>query len=111
MEKFVNITPRFLRLVGPPGQPLSGSVTIVPEKKYDFKILQARAAKPQNIKVTLAPRPASEPGYILTVENLKETIGRYYDTIYLETDSKLQPRLQVKVYGNIIKAPKTKGTP
>jgi hypothetical protein len=37
--------------------------------------------------------------YELEVENLRQTTGRYYDTIVLKTDSKVRPELKVKVYG------------
>ncbi|MBW2583346.1 MAG: hypothetical protein JRE36_07160, partial [Deltaproteobacteria bacterium] len=39
--------------------------------------------------------------YGLKVENLKQGTGRYFDTIILETDSKILPRLRVRVYGNL----------
>jgi len=93
-------------MVGMAGKPISGSAIITPEKKYDFKIIKAFAEKGVNIKVNLAPRPGEKPGYVLTVENLKKTIGRYYDTVFLETDSKLKPVIKIKVYGNIIKPDK-----
>ena len=109
VEKFADITPRFLRMVAMAGQPISSSVTITPEKKYAFKIIKAFAQKGTHINVTLSPRPEGTPGYIVSVENLKKTIGRYYDTVVLKTDSKLKPVIKIKVYGNIIK-PKKKGT-
>jgi hypothetical protein len=109
VEKFADISPRFLRMVGMAGQPLSSSVTITPEKKYDFKITKASAVKGTHIKVSLSPRPEGTPGYIVSVENLKKTMGRYYDTVVLKTDSKLKPVIRIKVYGNIIKSNK-KGT-
>jgi len=37
----------------------------------------------------------------LTVENLKKVGGRYSDTIYLKTDSKIKPEIKIRVYGNI----------
>ena len=61
-------------MVGMAGQPMSSSVTITPEKKYDFKIIKAFAEKGTHIKVTLSPRPEGAPGYIVSVENLKKTM-------------------------------------
>ena len=109
VEKFADISPQFLRMVGMAGQPISSSTTITPEKKYDFKIIEAFAEKGTDIKVTLSLRPEGAPGYIVSVENLKKTIGRYYDTVVLKTDSELKPVIKIKVYGNIIKSNK-KGT-
>lgn len=103
VEEFADITPRFLRMVGMAGQQISGSTTITPNKKYDFKILKAFANKGADIKVNIAPRAGGKPGYILTVENLKKTIGGYYDTVVLQTDSKLKPVIEIKVYGTITK--------
>ncbi len=93
-------------MMGMTGQPVSGLATIIPKKKYDFKIIKAFAEKGENIKVNLSSRPEGNPGYILTVGNLKKTIGRYYDTVVLKTDSKIKPIIKIKVYGNIIKAKK-----
>jgi hypothetical protein len=40
-------------------------------------------------------------GYLLTVENIKQETGRYFDTIILKTDSEIQPEISISVYGNI----------
>jgi len=39
---------------------------------------------------------------VLTVENLLETAGRYFDKITLKTDNPAMPRIAVNVYGNIL---------
>jgi hypothetical protein len=44
-------------------------------------------------------------GYVLTVENLKNDKGRYFDTIKLTTDSKLRPEIKIHVYGYISDRP------
>jgi len=44
--------------------------------------------------------------YVLTVENLKNDTGRYFDTIKLATDSKLRPEIKIYVYGYISDRPK-----
>jgi hypothetical protein len=77
-------------------------VTLVPEKKYPFKILKVRAKEGNNIKFELNEVALSDNGaYELKVENLKKGTGRYFDTIILETDSKLRPEISVRVYGNL----------
>jgi len=35
------------------------------------------------------------------VENLKQETGRYYDTIFLMTDSRVKPKISIQVYGKI----------
>jgi len=92
-----------LRLVGSVGQPLKRSVIIIPEKKYPFKIIEAKAKKGDNINVTLGEvKHPDVTRYILTVENLKKGKGRYSDIIALKTDSTIRPEIRISVYGNII---------
>jgi len=38
----------------------------------------------------------------LTVENTKKTAGRYWDRIHLVTDSKIQEKITIPIYGSII---------
>jgi len=47
-------------------------------------------------------RISEREAYILIVENLKKRQGRYRDTIYLKTDSKIKPEIKIRVYGNIL---------
>jgi hypothetical protein len=42
------------------------------------------------------------------IENKKTEKGRYFDTVYLKTDSKIQPQINVNVFGNV-SAAKPKG--
>jgi hypothetical protein len=35
------------------------------------------------------------------IENKKTATGRYVDTVYLKTDSKIQPQINVNVFGNV----------
>jgi len=43
VEKFVTIRPQHANMRGFVGDPIKGTVTIIPEKKYPFKILNLRA--------------------------------------------------------------------
>ena len=77
-------------------------MSVIPEKKYPFKILKVTARDGKNIKFELDEVASSANGaYQLKVENLKPDSGRYYDTIFLETDSKIRPQLSLRVYGNL----------
>ncbi len=85
---------------GTVGDLVQSIVTIVPEKKYPFKILNLRAKDGKYIKYQLEETKESNTiAYRLNIENLKTEAGRYYDSIILETDSKIRPQLSVKVYG------------
>jgi len=102
VETFVTIRPRQANLRGIVGDPIKGTVTIIPEKKYPFKIINSRAENGKNIKYQLEETTVSDTtAYRLNIENLKTDTGRYYDAIILETDSKIRPQLSVRVYGHL----------
>ena len=100
VEKFVTIRPKHLSLRGYAGDPIKGVVTIIPEKKYPFKILDAQAKDGKNINIQLNEvKKSGGQAYELKVENLSQKTGRYFDTVILKTDSKVRPELNVVVYG------------
>ena len=100
VEKFVTIRPQHANMRGTVGDPVKGTVTIIPEKKYPFKILNLRAKDGKYIKYQLEETKESNTfAYKLNIENLKTDAGRYYDSIILETDSEIRPQLSVRVYG------------
>ena len=102
VEKFVTIRPKHVNLRGYTGDSIKALVSVIPEKKYPFKILKISAKDGKNIKFQVDEVASSANGaYELKVENLKLDSGRYYDTIFLETDSKIRPKLSVRVYGNL----------
>ena len=102
VEKFVTIRPKHVNLRGYAGDSIKASVSVIPEKKYPFKILKTSAKDGKNIKFQLDEVELSANGaYELKVENLKQDIGRYFDTIFLETDSKIRPKISVRIYGNL----------
>jgi hypothetical protein len=110
VEKFVTIRPQHANMRGFVGDLIKGTVTIIPEKKYPFKILNLRAQDGKYIKYQLAEIKESDSmAYTLNIENLKKDAGRYYDSIILETDSKIRPQLSIRVYG-YLRPPKTKKT-
>ena len=100
VEKFATIRPQHVSLRGYAGDSVQGKVTIIPEKKYSFKILDARAQNGKHINIKLDEiKKSGSQAYELKIENLKQETGRYYDTIILTTDSQIRPELNVRVYG------------
>jgi hypothetical protein len=100
VEKFATIRPQHVSLRGYTGDSIKTKVTITAEKKYPFKILDARAKNGENINIQLAEvKKSSSRTWELKVENLMQKTGRFYDTIILTTDSKVRPQLNVRVYG------------
>jgi hypothetical protein len=102
VEKFVIINPNRVKLTGLSGQKIHASVSILPEKKYPFKITDVTARDGKHIKFTLSEiKGVNGTSYKLTVENLKKEKGRYHDTLYLKTDSKIKPKISINIFGNI----------
>ena len=100
VEKFVTINPRHINLRGNAGDTIKAKVILIPEKKYPFKILNVRAKNGKYINFRLEEiKQSANTAYEIRVENLKQDTGRYYDTIIVETDSKIRPQLDVRVYG------------
>jgi len=103
VEKFVTITPSKIKLTGPVGVPLMASVNIIPEKEYLFKILKVEARQGKLIDFELKETSnEADLSYVLIVKNKKNGPGRYYDVLKLKTDSKIQPEIDIRVYGNIL---------
>jgi hypothetical protein len=110
VKNFATITPSNVRLYGKVGEPVKETVRIVPENSYPFKILETKAQIGRDIRYELTSVQQAPGGaYLLTVENLKQETGRYYDTIFLVTDSRVKPKISIQVYGKISGAevPKT----
>jgi len=106
VEKFASITPNRIRLAGCVGKELKTSVSIIPEKKYPFKIVNVTAKQGKNIRYKIEEFKKSKISeYVLTVENIKKETGRYFDIIHLKTDSKIQPEISIRVMGNIYAKP------
>jgi hypothetical protein len=102
VENFASIQPSRIRLSGIAGHAIAVPVTIVPEEKYPFKILEVEAADGRNIRYELQERTgAGEKGYTLRVENIKKEEGSYRDVIRLQTDSTVKPLIQIHVSGYI----------
>ncbi len=112
VEKFATIQPKYVRMHGLVGMTPVRTVKIIPEARYPFKIVEARAVKGEDIRFELKPLNDSKSGgYEVKVENLRKTKGRYSDTIILKTDNSAKPEIQVRVYGNIMDKPREQMKP
>jgi hypothetical protein len=98
VDRFAAITPRSLSLRGVSGETLQGSVRIVPEEKYPFKVLKVYPVEGK-LKVQLDEViQDGKTAYALLVENLSRDAGSYNDTVRVKTDNPLQPEVDVRVY-------------
>jgi hypothetical protein len=98
----VTIKPNRVKLRGVAGDEIKRKVTITPEKKYPFKIVKVSAKNGKDIHFELSEEKGEQgPVYALLIENKRLEQGRYFDMITLETDSEIQPRLSIRVYGDL----------
>lgn len=109
VESFAKIEPRRVSLSGSTEQELKSKVTIVPEQKYAFKILSAKAEKGEDILVKLEEsKDGNGVKYAVNIDNTRKTAGRYVDKVIVKTDSVMRPEIQIDVYGNLFDPPKNK---
>lgn len=104
VEKFVDINPPRVSFRGPVGTSMKARIVIVPKEKYPFKITGSRTRQAKYIKFELSEQiRADKLQYVLAVENIWRGRGRFADVIYLDTDSKIRPLIQVPVVGYFYK--------
>ncbi len=102
VDKFVTIRPKRVKLRGVVGDAIKRKVTITPEKKYPFKIVKVSAKDGKDIHFELSEEKSEKgPVYALLIENKRVEKGRYFDMITLETDSQIQPKFNIRVYGDL----------
>jgi hypothetical protein len=102
VDSFADIKPDRAVLVGQLGNDIKTEMTITPNKRQPFKILEAKVRDGNNIRLELKETTADEgTRYLLTVINIRSIKGSYNDMIYLKTDSKNHPEIQLPVAGEI----------
>ncbi len=103
----MTIKPSKVFLKGNVGESISQTVTIIPGEDENFKILQVNALKGVDYKYSFKDiEIEGRPAYELTVENIRQTEGRYFDKIFMITDRTDQPPISIIVSGYLLK-PKT----
>ena len=102
MKAFATLTPQHVKLYGTVDDNLKETVRIVPEESFPFKITDTKAQIGRDIRYSVTEdKQSPHTTYLLTVETTKRTPGRFYDTIYLMTDSPIKPKISLRVYGKI----------
>ena len=108
VEMFAHFTSRAIVLRGKAGDKIVSELVINQRREYPFKVLNVNARNGRDIKYQLAQKVGTQPAvYTLTVENKRSTPGRYFDTIYLQTDSSIHPKIGINVTGIILAAQKS----
>ncbi len=102
VDIFAVFSARVVVLQGLAGEKILSALLIKQREEYPFKILKVTARNGRDIKYRLEQLEGVQPtAYKLIVENQKSTPGRYFDTIFLQTDSSIQPKIGINVTGNI----------
>ena len=100
--KFAEIRPRYVRLEGKVGTPLTMEIEIRQNKDFPFVILDILTKRDDLVRCELIKQCTPENNScLLRVENLKSTSGRYSDAITIGTDNIEHPNLIVPVVGII----------
>ena len=108
VERFAHFTSRSIVLRGQAGDKIVSELVINQRLEYPFKVLNITASNGRDKKYQLERKVGTQPAvYTLTVENKKSTPGRYFDTIYLQTDSSIHPKIGINVTGIILAAQKS----
>ena len=108
VEMFAHFTSRSIVLRGRAGDKIVSELVINQRPEYQFKIVNVTARNGRDIKYHVEQMIGTKPAvYTLTVENRKSTPGRYFDTIYLQTDSSILPKIGINVTGIIQARPKS----
>jgi len=103
VEVFAHFTSRAIVLRGKAGDKIVSGLVINQRPEYQFKVVNITARSGRDIKYQLEKNLGTKPVvYTLTVENRKSTPGRCFDTIYLQTDSTLHPKIGINVTGIIL---------
>lgn len=103
VEKFVEINPERIRLMGKAGETLATEVEIAPRKDYPFTIERMEAQDGTFIKYELKEKCTAGRGRcVIRVEYTKADKGRYMDRIVIHTDSLLSPVISIIVNDRIL---------
>ncbi len=102
VEKFAEIKPERITLIGPGSQKLFTEVEIIPRKEYPFAIREMKAVSGRFFTYKMEKRNnGKQNSYIIRVENTRTEKGRYADTIFVHTDSPVRPKITIPVIGMI----------
>jgi hypothetical protein len=102
VEKFAEIKPERITLIGPGSQKLFTEVEIIPRKEYPFVIRELNAVSGRFFTYKMEKRnTGKQNSYIIRVENTRTERGRYADTIFVHTDNPIRPKITIPVIGMI----------
>jgi len=100
VREFASVLPRYVTLTGKAGAEVGKTITILPMQPFTVRGVRAQEGK--NIRVSVSEKSSGgRKSYVITVENTMNRPGRYRDTIIVETDSTVKPKITIGVTGEI----------
>jgi len=102
VEKMVTIDPKVVRLTGKSSEKITATVKVLTMKKYPFTIKGISLKNKTAVDAVLQPLSGDTPAWNIKVTNKQTRPGRYFDIITLVTDSPLQSKIRINVFGNIL---------
>lgn len=100
VKAYVTVSPRRVILKGRQGEDIAQTVKIMPETDKGLNIIRVSAARGVDMAYRLDQiRENGKKGYALHVENRRDKPGRFYDTIFLKTDSSVAGTISIAVSG------------
>ncbi|MFO7859723.1 MAG: hypothetical protein R6U41_00730 [Desulfosalsimonas sp.] len=96
----MTVSPRRVILKGRQGESIAQTVKIFPQTDKGLNITRLSAARGVDIDYRLDQiRENGKKGYVLHVENRRDKPGRFYDTLFLKTDSDVAGTISIVVSG------------
>lgn len=100
VTKLYTMSQRGIFLRGSAASDVTDVLTIVPEERHRFKILDATMEDGRYVGLTWTEyQIRNRTAYRIRATNLRKQAGRYRDIINIKTDSDIQPVIRVRVSG------------
>lgn len=100
VDEFADIAPPTAVLKGKTDESVEITVTVQPDKKYPFKIVESHLEKSLEGKIEYK-MITLENGYVFQIKNNLHTAGQYFGRIILKTDNPDKPEIPIPVTGRI----------
>jgi Protein of unknown function (DUF1573) len=102
------LAPSRVRLVGTVGSEIKETLKLTTQEKYPLQLESIRAKHGQYIHYALKKISGGKNAvYEIDVENTRTQAGIFVDTLFVKTDSKIKPEINIPVYGYIQPKPDT----
>ena len=100
VDLFARVLPTPAILKGKMDESIQLRVSIIPDEKYPFQVIDASMDKSLDGKIEYTLEKL-ENGYVVLITNRFHQPGRYHGTIFLKTDNSARPEIAIPVFGTI----------